>query len=151
MNLQAPRVGVKKENKMIKKLIHELVADLATPAAMRAVPTLLELAEFDEFASDVDQIRQMLNALDKIFEDADCYFALVGGHMRNQAMTAVCRVRYTLENRIENILSDPRGHYFPCEEVIDGPGLYQFITVGGFTSQTLIAEDSVLAAITFGA
>ncbi len=136
---------------MIKKRIHELIADLATPAALRAVPTLLELAEFDDFASDVDQIRQMLNALDKVFEDDDCYFALVGGRMRNQAMNAVCQAMHTLENRIENILSDTRGHYFPCGEVIDGPGLYSFITVGGFASQTLIAEDSVLAAITFGA
>lgn len=136
---------------MIKKLIHELVADLATPAAMRAVPTLLELAEFDEFASDIDQIRQMLNALDKIFEDDACYFALTGGRMRNQAMNAVCQAMHTLENRLDKIKSDTRGHYFPCEEVIDGPGLYQFITVGGFISQTLIAEDSVLAASTFGA
>lgn len=151
MNLQAPRVGVKKENKMIKKLIHELVADLATPAAMRAVPTLLELAEFDEFVSDIDQIRQMLNALDKIFEDHDCYFDLVGGRMRNLAMNAVTQAMHTLERRLENIYSDPRGHYFPCEDVIYGPGLYHFVTVSGFISQTLIAEDSVFAAITFGA
>ena len=142
---------ITKENKVIKHTIQELVADLATPAALRAVPTLLELAEFDEFASDVDQIRQMLNALDKIFEDDDCYFALVGSKLRSYAMNAVCQAMHTLENRLDKIRSDTRGHYFPCEDVIDGPGLYFFITVAGTITQTLIAEDSILAAITFGA
>jgi len=135
---------------VLKKLIHELCADLAKPAALRAVPTLLEFAEFDEFASDVDQIIQMLTALDKIFEDDDCYFALVGGRMRNLAMNEITQAMRTLERRLENIYSDQRGHYFPCEDVIDGPGLYHFITVSGFISQTIHAEDGILAAITFG-
>lgn len=135
---------------MIKKLIHELVADLATPAAMRAVPTLLELAEFDEFASDATELEEMLSRMDALYDDNDCYFELWTSSRRNYIMVEIGLSVKILRNRLNNILSDTRGHYFPCEEVIDGPGLYQFITVGGFTPQTLIAEDSVLAAITFG-
>lgn len=151
MNLQAPRVGVKKENKMIKKLIHELVADLATPAAMRAVPTLLELAEFDEFASDATELEEMISRMDALYDDDDCYFELGTVLRRNYILGEIIFSVNMLRNRLNNILSDTRGHYFPCPETIDGPGLYQFITVGGLATQTLIAEDSVLAAITFGA
>ena len=136
---------------MIKKLIHELVADLATPAAMRAVPTLLELAEFDEFASDVSELEEMISRMDALYDDDDCYFELGTSRRRNSILGEIIFNVNMLRNRLNNILSNTRGHYFPCPEVIDGPGLYQFITVGGFTSQTLIAEDSVLAAITFGA
>lgn len=136
---------------MLKHTIHELIADLATPAAMRAVPTLLELAEFDEFASDATELEEMLSRMDALYDDNDCYFELWTSSRRNYIMVEIGLSVKILRNRLNNILSDTRGYYFPCEEVIDGPGLYQFITVGGFTSQTLIAEDSVLAAITFGA
>ena len=136
---------------MIKKLIHELVADLATPAAMRAVPTLLELAEFDEFASDVSELEEMISRMDALYDDDDCYFGLGTSRRRNYILGEIVFSTNVLRNRLNNILSDTRGHYFPCPETIDGPGLYQFITVGGLATQTLIAEDSVLAAITFGA
>ena len=150
MNLQAPRVGVKKENKVIKKLIHELVADLATPAAMRAVPTLLELAEFDEFASDATELEEMISLMDALYDDDDCYFKLGTSRRRNYILGEIIFSMNVLRNRLDKIKSDTRGQYLPCGEVIDGPGLYHFVTVSKVITQTLIAEDSVFAAITFG-
>lgn len=136
---------------MIKKLIHELCADLATPAAMRAVPILLELAEFDEFCADVDELQQMIQAMDALWEDEECFFLLGTSRRRNFILNEIIAATNTLRRRLDKITGDTRGHYFPCPETIDGPGLYHFITVGGFISQTIIAEDIVLAAITFGA
>lgn len=135
---------------MIKKLIHELVADLATPAAMRAVPTLLELAEFDEFASDVSELEEMISRMDALYDDDDCYSELGTSRRRNYILGEIIFSTNVLRNRLNNILSDTRGHYFPCEEVIEGPGLYHFVTVSKVITQTLIAEDSVFAAISFG-
>ena len=142
---------VTKENKVIKKLIHELVADLATPAAMRAVPTLLELAEFDEFCADIDELQQMIQAMDTLWEDEECFFLLGTSRRRNFILNEIIAATNTLRRRLDKITGDTRGHYFPCTDVIDGPGLYFFITVAGTISQTVVAEDSLLAAITFGA
>lgn len=147
---------------MLKSLIHELVADLATPAAMRAVPTLLELAEFDEFCADVDELQQMIQAMDALWEDEECFFLLGTSRRRNFILNEIIMATNTLQRRLDKITDDTRGHYFPDtyeddEECFpatvpgNGPGLYHFITVGGFISQTIIAEDIVLAAITFGA
>lgn len=141
---------ITKENKVIKKLIHELCADLATPAAMRAVPILLELAEFDEFCADVDELQQMIQAMDTLWEDEECFFLLGTSRRRNFILNEIIAATSTLQRRLDKITGDTRGHYFPCEDVIDGPGLYHFITVSGQVTQTIIAEDSILAAITFG-
>lgn len=86
---------------MIPQIINELIADLATPAALRAVPTLNELAKFDELSSDKDQIRHMVNLLDALFEDDQCYFSLVGSNLRNYAMNEVCRALHVLESMLD--------------------------------------------------
>ena len=135
---------------MIKKLIHELVADLATPAAMRAVPTLLELAEFDEFASDATELEEMISRMDALYDDNDYHFELWTSSRRNYILNEIIFSTNVLRNRLDKIKSDTRGQYLPCGEVIDGPGLYHFVTVSKVITQTLIAEDSVFAAITFG-
>lgn len=136
---------------MFSKTIHELIADLATPTALQAVDTLTELANFDETISGPHEIRQMLNLLDKLFENDEVYFSLIGSKLRNHAMNEVCRATHILEDLLDTFKADERGHYFPDSETIDGPGLYHFITVSGNVTQTIIAEDIVLAAITFGA
>lgn len=142
---------------MIRKTVYDLIEQLVSPTAMQAIDILTEFAEFDELSSDPGEIQQMLESLDKLFEDEDTYYALVGGGLRNRAMQDIRHAMRLLEHRLDKILSDTRGSYFPDthqENPLNskdiGPGLYHFTTVSGRVIQTLIAEDSVLAAITFG-
>lgn len=88
---------------MISKTINELIADLSTPTALRAVDTLTELAKFDETTASKDEIRHMLNLIDKLFEDDDLYLSLIGGRLRNHAMNEVCRVSHILENLLDPV------------------------------------------------
>ena len=135
---------------MLRKTVYDLIEQLVMPVEMQAIDILTEFAEFDQLSSDPGEIQQMLESLDKLFEDEDMYYALVGGRQRNRAMQDIRHAMRLLEHRLDTILSDTRGHYFPCEANFDGPGYYVFVTVGGHHTQTLVAEDSVLAAITFG-
>lgn len=88
---------------MISNTINELIADLAAPTALRAVPTLTELAKFDETVATKDEIRHMLNLLDQLFDDDDVYFSLIGGVLRNHAMNEVCRASSILENLLDPV------------------------------------------------
>lgn len=146
---------------MLRKTVYDLIEQLVMPVEMQAIDILTEFAEFDELSSDPGEIQQMLESLGKLFEDEDMYYALVRGSLRNQAVQDIRHAMRLLEHRLDKILSDTRGHYFPDTypedeenptnlKDIGGPGLYHFITVSGRTTQTLVAEDSVLAAITFG-
>lgn len=145
---------------MLRKTVYDLIEQLVMPVEMQAIDILTEFAEFDELSSDPGEIQQMLESLGKLFEDEDMYYALVRGSLRNQAVQDIRHAMRLLEHRLDKILSDTRGYYFPDTypedenptnlKDIGGPGLYHFITVSGRTTQTLVAEDSVLAAITFG-
>lgn len=145
---------------MISKTVYDLIEQLVSPKAMQAIDILTEFAEFDEFSSDKDEIQQMLELLDSLFEE-DMYNALIGGIDRNRAMQDIRQAMKLLKHRLDKILNDTRGEYFPasyedeecfpCNMTGNGPGLYYFITVSGQVSQTLIAEDGLLAAIAFGA
>lgn len=93
----------------------------------------------------------MIQAMDALWEDEECFFLLGTSRRRNFILNEIIAATNILRQRLYKIIGDHRGHYFPCEDVIDGPGLYLFITVAGTITQTVVAEDSLLAAITFGA
>ena len=153
MNLQAPRVGVKKENKVsLAQVIGQLVEPYHHPESHETLLDLIALASYDETSLSIIQTRKAVKLFTKILKDVEAYSRMTLTMSQHSAMKQFIRIAKITKAKLAIL---EQSDYVLVPVTHNGsessPEFYRAMSLDGLLMKTFRADNIVFAALAFGA